>query len=135
MFVTPYQLALIAGGFTILGALLGNWLSHYFSGNRDRRKEFNDAADILDAILRKERKYPSPSTIIDFSAFRRVLKDQKLSSFDICVEEYKTTIINAQIEHYPFEGEGFLVAGSGRFQDKAPIVAALDKLLEFTKRK
>jgi hypothetical protein len=44
MFLTPYQLALIAGGFTILGALLGNWISHRFSDYRDRRKERNDAA-------------------------------------------------------------------------------------------
>lgn len=42
--LTGYELALIAGGFGIVGALLGNWTSHRFTDYRDRRKEFNDAA-------------------------------------------------------------------------------------------
>ena len=36
--LTVYDLALVAGGFTIVGALLGNWVSHRFSDYRDRRK-------------------------------------------------------------------------------------------------
>ena len=56
MFLTPYQLALIAGGFTILGALLGNWISHRFSDYRDRRKERNDAAAKFRSAFTEIRK-------------------------------------------------------------------------------
>ena len=42
--LTGYELALIAGGFGIIRALLGNWVGHRFTESRDRRKEFNDAA-------------------------------------------------------------------------------------------
>lgn len=37
MTLTLYQLALIAGGFTVLGVLLGAWLANYFAERRDDR--------------------------------------------------------------------------------------------------
>lgn len=126
----------------IVGALAMRIIDNFLARQRtteDRNIRYhNEAADRLDAILRKERECPSPSTKIDFSEFRRVLKGKELTRFDSCVEEYETTVKNTQVEHYPsFENDPFIVIGSGHFNkhDKAPIIAAIDKLREFTERK
>ena len=36
--LTAYELALIAGGFAIVGALLGNWISHLFTDIRNNKE-------------------------------------------------------------------------------------------------
>lgn len=132
--LTAYELALIAGGFTIIGALLGNWVSHHFSDYRDRRKERNDAADTLDAVLRKEREGPLPETNIDFSEFRRVLKGRELASFDGCIEKYHQTKRNAEIV-LPENNGPLARISTGWYHDANPIVLAIDELRKFTERK
>jgi hypothetical protein len=131
MFVTPYQLALIAGGFTLLGALLGNWLSHYFSGNRDRRKEFNEAAEVLNIKLIAERNNASPfahsPTDIEFELFSQHLPFWKRVSFDGCVKQYRKTKTDNQYTSSEY--------GDISYHDKDLIVSAVTELLKFTKRK
>lgn len=131
MFVTPYQLVLIAGGFTILGALLGNWLSHFFSGNRDRRKEFNEAAEILNKKLIAERNNVSPfahsPSDIEFELFSQHLSFWKRGCFDKCIKKYKTAKIDNQRQNSK-TGEVF-------YHDTAPIFSAVTELLKFTKRR
>jgi len=134
MFLTPYQLALIAGGFTIIGALLGNWISHRFSDYRDRRKERNEAADRLDSVLRKEREGPMPKTSIDFSEFKRVLNGKELTRFNGCIEEYHQAKRNAEIV-FPENNGPLIRISTGWYYDANPIVSAIDKLREFTKKK
>jgi len=36
MILTNYQIALIAGGFTIIGGLLGAWINHRLAQSRDK---------------------------------------------------------------------------------------------------
>jgi len=87
--LSGYTIALIAGGFGIIGALLGNWASHRFSDHRDRRKEFNEAADALARILTKEKVRPIPSAHIDFFSFQRVIEGRKLRNFNRAIELYE----------------------------------------------
>lgn len=135
--------AVTFGAGAIVGALFMRIIDNILARQRtteDRNIRYhNEAADGLDAILRKVTKCPSPTnTKIDFSEFRRVLKGTELTRFDRCVEEYETAVKNTPIEHYPeFDNNPLQVIGSGHFNryDRAPIIAAIDKLREFTKRK
>lgn len=130
MFLTPYQLALIAGGFAILGALLGNWISHRFSDYRDRRKEFNDAAEILFNKLSIEKTNVTAMysiSRIEFETFSRNLPFLKQRSFDKWVKEYYTAKKDNCVKSTK--------TGAVSIQNKTPIVERIDKLLEFTKRK
>ena len=111
------------------GLILGNWLSV----GRDKRKEFNVAADVLDKILTDERYSPRPNSAIDFYPFRRVLSKGDLVRFDKCVEEYEKAKTDAP-RFYSQDCGGLAVVGCF-YQDSTPIIAVIDKLLKFTKRK
>lgn len=43
--ITYYQGLLIAGGFTLLGGLIGAWLNHYFAERRNKTERYNTAYD------------------------------------------------------------------------------------------
>ena len=47
----PYEIALIAGGFTIIGALLGAWIGYRNALNLYRITEFNKAASTFRAAF------------------------------------------------------------------------------------
>ena len=68
----PIELGSFSFGFVAGGAVVGV-INHFLAKSRDTEsrtiKDFNEAADILDAILRKERHGPMPETNIDFSAW------------------------------------------------------------------
>jgi len=55
MTLTPYQLALIAGGFGIAGALLGAWINHRLARHRDKetrnRARFDAASSKFRSII------------------------------------------------------------------------------------
>lgn len=141
--LTAYELALIAGGFTTTGAMLGNWISHRFSDHRDRRKERNEVSEPLAEILRKERSHPTPGSKIDLEPFRRVLNSISrldLRRFNNAVEEYEKA--KEEQKHNVGSLSDFCLEGDGRFSvptyyyhDDTSIKAALDKLLKFTERK
>ena len=44
MILTAYEIALISGGFTIIGALIGGFTGYYFSTRLINRQDFNKAA-------------------------------------------------------------------------------------------
>lgn len=44
MNLSAYEIALISGGFTLVGLLLGAWVGYYFSIRLMNRQEFNKAA-------------------------------------------------------------------------------------------
>lgn len=114
----------------LAGALLGNWLSI----GQEKRKEFNLIADPLAEALTQVRALPTADHTIDFFQFRRTLNRWELFRFDKCLEEYEKAKMNAQLKTYD-NGGPLLIVGSGRYQDTTKIVAAIDKLLQFTKRK
>ena len=52
MNLTAYELSLIAGGFGIVGAILGAFIGYYFSTRLINRQEFNKAAsDFRNAFI------------------------------------------------------------------------------------
>ncbi len=83
MTLTPYQLVLVAGGFTILGTLIGALLNHYFSTYRSSRGRFNIAADNFRAafddvlvLLGKNFRENSQTIMIDKIITSEVLDRQ-----------------------------------------------------------
>lgn len=131
--ISQYHLALIAGGFGISGGLIGAWLNHHFSGNRDKRKEFNDVAAVIYKKLIEERRNPSPfasgPTETEFDVFSQHLSDEKRSSFYVAIEKYNKTKNEADIGTY----EG--LAGGGYYTNPSLIIKEIDNLLEYTKRR
>lgn len=67
-----------AGG--AVGYLVRTFIDHNLAKSRDAESrsanDFNEAADIMADILRKERECPSPGSNIDFFAFRRTLSQR-----------------------------------------------------------
>ena len=135
----PVELGSFSFGFVAGGAVVGV-INHYLAKSRDIEsrsvKDFNEAADILDAILHKERHGPMPETNIDFSAFQRVLRQKnELIRFERYVEEYHQARKNAEIVFPENRGDLVRAGSTGWYHDANPIVLAIDKLLECTKRK
>lgn len=133
----PFEL----GSFS-LGVLAGSAITilseHLLARVRDvegrSAENFNEKAIALAEILTRERIEPSPGSNIDFVPFSLVLGKRELSKFNKCVAEYESAKESAELKPYDNSGP-FIVIGSGRYQDSAPIVAAIDKLLKFTKRR
>lgn len=132
----PIETGSFSFGFVAGGAVVGV-INHFLAKSRDIEsrgaKDFNDAADALAEILTNERSDPSTSSNIDFFALRRVLNDNELLRFNKCVTEYESVKENSPIK-YDDEGSIY-VRSSGRYKDTKEIVAAIEKLLTFTKRK
>lgn len=130
--IGSFSLGMVAGG-AIVGVI-----NHFLAKSRDiearAAKDFNVVADALAEILIKERSSPNPSSNIDFSAFRRVVNQRELSSFDKCIEEYNKTKNDTVINDYKDSGP-LVRLGSVSYHDPTPIIAAIDKLLKFTIRK
>lgn len=120
-----------------VGYLTRTLIDHRLAKSRDKEsrntKDFNEAADIMADVMRKERDFPSTESNIDFFAFRRVLSQNELSRFDRCIEKYKKAKVDSAIK-YDDENSVY-VRSSGRYQDPTSIISAIDELLEFTKRK
>ena len=68
--------------FSIHTGLIGVWGGFRLGISQDRRKEFNEAADVLFEELRNKVLRP------DFERFRRRLYWCRRCSFDRCVNEY-----------------------------------------------
>ena len=128
------------GSFS-LGAAAGStltvFISHILVRIRDiegrSAKDFNEKSAVLADILARERIEPNPESNIDFIPFSLVLRNRELKKFDKCVEKYELAKKSAQIFHY--NDDTLCIIGSGRYYDSAPIIAAIDNLLKFTKRK
>lgn len=83
MTLTPYLHELIAGGFALLGTLIGALLNHYFSNYRSSRGRFNIAADNFRAafddvlvLLSKNFREDSQTMMIDKIITPEVLERQ-----------------------------------------------------------
>lgn len=111
--------------------------NHFLAKSRDIEdrvgKDFNAVADVLAEILTKERDSPNQNSNIDFLDFRCVLNKRGLSSFDKCIKEYEKAKNDAPLFYSKDCGE--LVVVGCFYQDNTPIIAVIDKLLKFTKRK
>jgi hypothetical protein len=129
--IGSFSLGVVTGGIVV------GIINHFLAKSRDMEeraaKDFNAMADVLAEILSRERDSPSPHSNIDFYAFRRVLNKRELSRFNKCVEKYEITKNNAAIDYS--KSDGMYCGGSAHYLDPIPIIAAIDKLLKFTKRK
>jgi hypothetical protein len=126
----PIELGSFSIG-SVAGTIVGGIAGHYLTKVRDKEardiRDFNVAAEGLAKILEIEKVLPTPASgNIDFFAFRRVLGPRDLTRFDICVEEYETARKNAKT----ISKETLI-----RYHDITPIVAAIEKMETFTKRK
>jgi hypothetical protein len=114
----------------ILTGLLGFYFGQRFNLWRDWRKEFNEIADIMFVGLSKERERLSPNatwvTNEEIITFHRRLPWWKRTSFDKCLARYQ----KAKKEHI-----GSDEYGGCFYHDTTPIAAAIDELMNFTKRK
>lgn len=136
--VGSFSLGAVAGA--VVGSLVTAVAAHFLAKDRDAQNRhievFNREADALAKVLREERESPHSSCKPDFSAFRRVLKDRELAKFDKAVEAYSSAKANARLTiDQVLQGDVVRVSGHSSYVDPAPIVTAVDKLLEFTKRK
>lgn len=131
------------GSFSLgagVGSLITAVAGHYLAKTRDAQNRyievFNREADALAQVLREERESPHSSCTPDFSAFRRVLKNPELAKFDNAVETYSSAKANARLTiDQVLQGDVVRISGHSSYVDPAPIIAAVSKLLEFTKRK
>lgn len=124
----------------VVGTLIGAIASHFLTKSREAQNRhidvFNREADALAKVLREERESPHSSCMPDFSAFRRVLKNRELTKFDKGIEAYSSAKANAQLTiDQILQGDAIRISGYSSYIDPAPIIVAVDQLLEFTKRK
>jgi len=129
-----------AGVGATLGILATALTNHVLATVRDARNRhievFNKEADALARVLREEREYPHSGCDPDFSAFRRVLKSRELAKFDQAVEAYNSAKANAQLTIDDILQSNIVrISGHSSYKDPAPIIAAVDWLLAFTKRR
>ena len=77
MTLTNYQIALIAGGFTIVGGLLGALINHYFSKFRSKQERFHGAASefraaFVDYIQAIRHSAPTDEFGMGYSGMREI---------------------------------------------------------------
>jgi len=126
--------------FGVVTFFIGLWGGNHFALGRDRRKEFNDAAETMCEILNKEHKFPTPGSNLDFSTFKRFLGKRELHCFNLAVKEYEK--VKEEQKDKLYSPLDFCIGDEGRFvnpaklyQDSSAIKAAIDNLLKFTLRK
>ncbi|KAF0216564.1 MAG: hypothetical protein FD174_3658 [Geobacteraceae bacterium] len=102
----------------LFGYLLGNW----FTIGRDRRKEFNEAAEALFRELTNESINP------DFNTFRRRLSWYEKKRLNKCVTEYKEARSDKNKTNRDFFGKQ-------TYRDLSLLTTTRDDLIKLTKRK
>lgn len=104
-----YELALIAGGFTLVGGLIGSFITHRLSMSRDKHRaisEINKA--LLDEVKSIEIAFHVSGPISDksewisilsrrklgsvnFTAFKKTCTKQQQAELDAAYDDYNTT--------------------------------------------
>lgn len=160
MNLNPYEIALIAGGFTIIGVLLGAWVGYRNAIRIQRIVEFNKAAtDFRNAFLREliflrhnasipggERSYTTLDEFLQagyihrhlraLEVFKDYLSARERSGIDKAWQEYCYHPDNPSILY--FEQYSWMVANKGKDYEKQLKNIAVDrieKILEFAKPK
>ena len=136
MELTALEIAYIAGGFGILGSLIGSIATHFLGKDISRRNNFNKAADDFFAAFKNELvrlKSESTSTydIINpaitkhleaCSVFRRYLQGRKLGNFKLSQHKYYfTTPISPNNNHTEQEYE----------EERTAVIERIEELLDF----
>lgn len=160
MNLTAYELSLIAGGFVIVGAILGAYIGYYFSIRLMVKQEFNKAAiEFRNAFLYEliflkynacipegERTYTTLNEFLfsgyvhrhlkAFEIFRNHLPAKNRADIDKAWKEYCCHPDNQDIPF--FEQYSWRVANKGidyEKQLKDIALSRIEKILEFAKPK
>ncbi len=113
----------------LLGLLLGNWLSI----GRDRRREFNEIADEVNTILRKERERAVERLVSDGISFEQFqhLK-RRVSCFSARGLNKAISAYNVARGPEFWELDSF---GQPHYIEPEKIIVAIDALLGYVHRK
>jgi len=159
MQTSPYEIALIAGGFTIIGVLLGAWVGYRNALKLHRITELNNAATLFRAaflpdliFLKHNAKVAGAGSTDDLSeflfhgyvhrhlkaleVFRNYLSAKEKAGIDKAWREYYCHDANPNIPF--FEQYSWKVANKGKDYEKQLMALALsriEKILEFAKPK
>ena len=119
--------------FSLFTGLCGFFFGHRIAIWRDRRKEFNEAAEVFFENLSNERASVGECqirditiTLLEFDKFSRHLDYQKRKAFAKSVKELKRAIAEYNVER--------LFIGHNP-KNPEMVYRAIDSLVEFTKRK
>jgi hypothetical protein len=114
-------------------AAIGFLAGHFLAIGRDRRKEFNEAAKVINEKLFKERRNPTPLASVPSDTERDVFAQHlffvKRRNFYYAVEKYNKIKEDADIRM--LEG----VIGCGRYKNESLIINEINNLLRYTKRR
>jgi hypothetical protein len=149
--LSPYELVLIAGGFTIIGALLGGWIGYRNAIGIYNIAEFNKAATefrnafLYELIFLKhnacipegERTYTELNEFLfagylhrhlkAFEVFKSYLSSEERAGIDKVWQDYC---------HYDIEGENepfFAMYAEDKWEGKDTKILALERIEEILK--
>ena len=146
MNLSAYEIALIAGGFTIIGTLLGAWITYRNALEIQKIEEFNKASAVFRATFvdeifhirrnvepffkrfgerREDIAIANEKAKIIFEVF---LPNDKLSGFNAVWEQYKNPKEASKIKESPSDPEYYKKLGEIR-------LSHINNLLEFAKPK
>ena len=146
MQTSPVEIALIAGGFTIIGTLLGVWITYRNAVKIQSIAEFNKAtaafrATFVDEIFhikrnvepflerfgerREDIEIANEKAKIIFEAF---LPQSKIAGFNAAWEQYKDPKEENEIKESPMDPEYYKELGKMR-------LSHINTLLEYAKPK
>jgi hypothetical protein len=114
----------------IAGLVIGNWLAI----GRDKRKEFNEAADEVHLTLIKQKE-----NIKNGRAVKRGPEEKDLEKFKRRISFFKKKSFNRSLKKYKdvTSGENWNrdYAGDTSYKDPEKVINAINGLIEFTNRK
>lgn len=159
MNLSPYELSLIAGGFTIIGALIGGWIGRKNALSVYKVSEFNKAAVVFSDAFLPEITFLRHNTNIgqlgNSSDLGEILSSAYVSRHLKAVEVFKTYLSQKQSKAIDqawqeycchtqnpgvpwFEQYSWKMTGVGKQKEKELKELALDRIeriLEFAKLK
>ncbi|GAA5523150.1 hypothetical protein LQ318_16085 [Aliifodinibius salicampi] len=114
----------------LAGLILGNWLAI----GRDKRKEFNEAADEVHFELKKQKEQ-----IKSGRALKRGPEDKQLEKLKRRVPFYRQKSFNESLEKYfnatssdNWKQDGY---GDTSYEDTEKVIDSINNLIQFTERK
>ncbi len=114
----------------LAGLILGNWLAI----GRDKRKEFNEAADEVHFAFIEQKE-----NINNGRAAKRGPEEKKLEKFKRRISFFKKKSFNRSLKKYKdvTSGENWNrdFSGDTSYKDPEKVINAINDLIEFTNRK
>jgi hypothetical protein len=138
MNLNPYEIALIAGGFTIIGTLLGGWITYRFAISLSRTNAKRDAGRKLRDAFAPELAALHPLQFNGGFNYAEMLR-QAFDRHNMAVIEFEFYLFGKQLDRFKkawneyYEGDGRV-----RFMEYATLDGfnlfrkRVDSILKFT---